>query len=102
MMIQNLQSNKETLFSSDGSFHRVFNESNEILEFAAIFNGESILKISQISKLFISKYFLIAFPTLLFFNLYFCKLSHMLFNMHHCYRYWYEDFRRGVMQLTQP
>lgn len=24
----------------DGAFHRVFNESNEILEFAAIFNGE--------------------------------------------------------------
>ena len=24
----------------DGAFHRVFNESSEILEFAAIFNGE--------------------------------------------------------------
>ena len=24
----------------DGAFHRVFNDSNEILEFAAIFNGE--------------------------------------------------------------
>mgnify|MGYP003327581477 FL=1 len=24
----------------DGAFHRVFNESEEILEFAAVFNGE--------------------------------------------------------------
>ena len=31
----------------DGVFHRVFNESSEILEFAAIFNAKGILKITN-------------------------------------------------------
>ena len=30
----------DTVLIKDGAFHRVFNESSEILEFAAIFNGE--------------------------------------------------------------
>ena len=63
----------------DGAFHRVFNESSEILEFAAIFNGEGILKISPISKIFLSKYILISFfLTLLLFSLHFLELSLML------------------------
>ena len=52
---------------SDGAFHRVFNDSNEILEFAAIFNGEGILKISQINKIHILNYPLIAFFLILLF-----------------------------------
>ena len=39
-MTINLKLTKDVIPVSDGAFHRVFNESDELLEFAAVFNGE--------------------------------------------------------------